>query len=234
VTCDFSSQLLDAFVERIRLESERLPLPVARDPSLSAVDKLQGFFDALDQVRAARKADVAALGRVWYDDANAVVRQRVDDAIRAQRAPLLTEIVRQGVREGVFSTPFPEQAGGVIMSLLQGMGDPRRADARAGSRRRRAATGRGDRRSAHRVLGRDRAGAGRAAGRVPPDGCGGRGLLGSCPERDRRREIRRQKGTAEMIKLAGQTVLTFVIGVVVFSALLILPAWDLGYWQAGG
>jgi protein-S-isoprenylcysteine O-methyltransferase Ste14 len=35
-----------------------------------------------------------------------------------------------------------------------------------------------------------------------------------------------------MIKLAGQTVLTFAIGVAAFSALLILPAWDPGYWQA--
>jgi AcrR family transcriptional regulator len=120
---DSRRALLDAFVERIRLESERVLLPVVRDPSRSALDKLQGLFDTLDQVRAARKADVAALGRVWYDDANAVVRQRVDDAIRAQRAPLLTNIVRQGVREGTFSTPHPEQAGGVIMSLLQGMGD---------------------------------------------------------------------------------------------------------------
>ncbi|WP_227999005.1 methyltransferase family protein [Nocardia australiensis] len=35
-----------------------------------------------------------------------------------------------------------------------------------------------------------------------------------------------------MIKLIGQTALTFAIGVVAFSTLLILPAWDLGYWQA--
>jgi hypothetical protein len=31
--------------------------------------------------------------------------------------------VRQGVREGSFTTPYPEQSGEVIMVLLQGMGN---------------------------------------------------------------------------------------------------------------
>jgi len=61
--------------------------------------------------------------RVWYTDSNAIVRQRVAEAIVAQRAPLLAEIVRQGIDEGAFTTPFPEQAGEVLMALLQGMGD---------------------------------------------------------------------------------------------------------------
>ena len=62
------------------------------------------------------------LGRVWYTDENAIVRQKVDEAVLKQRAPLLTEIVRQGVQEGVFTTTYPDQAGEVILSLLHGMG----------------------------------------------------------------------------------------------------------------
>lgn len=31
--------------------------------------------------------------------------------------------MRQGVREGVFTTTYPDQAGEVILSLLQGMGN---------------------------------------------------------------------------------------------------------------
>jgi hypothetical protein len=66
---------------------------------------------------------VVKLGRVWYTDANAIVRLKVDEAVFQQRAPLLTEIVRQGIGEGIFTTAYPDQAGEVIMSLLQGMGD---------------------------------------------------------------------------------------------------------------
>jgi hypothetical protein len=45
----------------------------------------------------------------------------VDDLSVQQRAPLLAAIVHQGVREGVFTTPYPDQAGIVIMSILRGM-----------------------------------------------------------------------------------------------------------------
>lgn len=34
------------------------------------------------------------MGRVWYTDENAIVRQKVEEAVIQQRAPLLTEIVR--------------------------------------------------------------------------------------------------------------------------------------------
>src|SRR5947209_1773717 len=120
---DSRRALLDAFVERIGQEVEKPLLPLIHDPSLSAIEKLQGFFDTLDRLRIAHKADIVKLGRVWYSDENAIVRQKVDEAIFQQRAPLLTEIVRQGIREGIFTTAYPDNAGEVILSLLQGMGN---------------------------------------------------------------------------------------------------------------
>lgn len=120
---DSRGALLEAFVEQIKQETEMPLLPIIHDPSLSAVEKLQGFFDTLDRLRNARRADVVRLGRVWYTDDNAIVRQKVDEAIFQQRAPLLAEIVRQGVREGSFTPTHPDDAGEVILSLWQGMGN---------------------------------------------------------------------------------------------------------------
>lgn len=40
-----------------------------------------------------------------------------------RRAPLLNAIVRQGIREGVFTTPYPDQAGQAILSIPRGMGN---------------------------------------------------------------------------------------------------------------
>ncbi len=115
--------LLEAFIQRIKLESDKLLLPILHNPHLTAIEKFQGFFDTLDSLRIARKADVVRLGRFWYTDANALVRLKVDEAVTQQRAPLITEIVRQGIQEGVFTSPYPDQAGEVILSLLQGMGN---------------------------------------------------------------------------------------------------------------
>lgn len=120
---DSRRALLEAFVERIKQEVEKSLLPIIRDPHLNALEKFQGFFDTLDRLRVAHKTDVVRLGRIWYTDDNAVVRQKVDEAVFQQREPLLTEIVQQGVREGIFTTAYPEQAGEIILALLQGMGN---------------------------------------------------------------------------------------------------------------
>ena len=120
---DSRGALLDALIERIQGESARPLAPIVHDSRLTAIQKLQGFLSALDRLRMAHRQDVAEAARVWYTDSNAIVRQRVAEAVVEQRAPLLTEIVRQGIREGVFTTAFPDQAGEVIMALLQRMGD---------------------------------------------------------------------------------------------------------------
>lgn len=115
--------VLEAFIERIQQESEVSLLPIVRNPRLSAIEKLQGFFTTLDRLRLEQKASVVALLRVWYTDDNAIVRQKVDEAVFKQRAPLLIEVVRQGVKEGVFTTGYAEQAGEIILLLAQGMGN---------------------------------------------------------------------------------------------------------------
>ncbi|MEZ4640724.1 MAG: TetR/AcrR family transcriptional regulator [Caldilineaceae bacterium] len=120
---DSKQAVLDAFIERIQQETEKPLLPILQDPQLSAIQKLQGFFDTLDRLRMSHREDVVKLARVWYTDENAVIRQKVDEAIVKQRAPLLNEIVRQGIGEGVFATAYPEQAGEIILSLLHGMGN---------------------------------------------------------------------------------------------------------------
>ena len=120
---DSKPALLEAFIEQIRLEVEKPLLPIIRDPHLSAIEKLSGFFDTLDRLRFAHKAEIVKLGRIWYTDENAIVRQKVDAAVLKQRAPLLSEIVKQGIQEGVFTYAHPDQSGEVILALLQGMGN---------------------------------------------------------------------------------------------------------------
>ncbi|QBD77136.1 TetR/AcrR family transcriptional regulator [Ktedonosporobacter rubrisoli] len=120
---DSRRALLEAFVEQIKQEFEKPLLPIIHDPHLSASQKLQGFFDTLDRLRTAHKADVIKLGLIWYSDANALVRVKVEEAIFEQRAAFITEIVKQGIQEGSFTTTYPDKAGEATLSLLQGMGN---------------------------------------------------------------------------------------------------------------
>jgi AcrR family transcriptional regulator len=120
---DSKPALLEALVERMKQETEKALLPIVNDPRMTAVQKLQAFFDAFDQLRTENKTQVIALLRVWYTDGNALVRQKVDEAVLRQRIPLLTRIVRQGIQEGVFATAYPDQAEEVVLSLGQSMGN---------------------------------------------------------------------------------------------------------------
>ncbi|MBO0779750.1 MAG: TetR/AcrR family transcriptional regulator [Ktedonobacteraceae bacterium] len=61
---DSRGALLAAFVEHIKQETEKPLLLILRDPKLTAIEKLQGFFDTLDHLRMAHKTEVVRLGHV--------------------------------------------------------------------------------------------------------------------------------------------------------------------------
>lgn len=120
---DSKQALLEALVDRIQEEIVAALAPVIHDPALSALVKLQRFFDAAASWKIARKEFLLALVRVWYADENALFRLKMQSAMIKQTSFLLTEIVAQGIREGCFATPYPDLAGEVVLSLILGLGE---------------------------------------------------------------------------------------------------------------
>jgi AcrR family transcriptional regulator len=114
---DSKQALLEALIERMQEEVDRLLLPIADDTHLSAIEKLQHFFAMLSRWRLEQKSFVLALVRIWYADENAVVRQKLRTARIKRVAPLLEAIMCQGIREGVLMTAYPDSIGRVIVSL---------------------------------------------------------------------------------------------------------------------
>jgi AcrR family transcriptional regulator len=114
--------LLMALVERIVEQAEQLVLPIASDHEMSAQDKLLRVFAVLNQYKQENLDLVFAFMRVWYADENALFRQKLYLARIKRLAPLLSQIIRQGVEEGVFTTPYPDQAARTILSLLEDLG----------------------------------------------------------------------------------------------------------------
>lgn len=120
---DSKQAVLEALCERMLDEADQLLTPLVHDPDLQALEKLQRFFPALLRWKSAQRMFVAELLRVWFTDDNAIVRQKVDTLTAQRLAPLLTLIIQQGISEGVLATPYPEQAGNVILSLIRGLQD---------------------------------------------------------------------------------------------------------------
>ena len=120
---DSRGALVAALAERMQDEIEQRVRPTVQDPDLPAGEKLRRFFATVlrQEITPEAKTLVNALLRAWFTDENALIRQNVDAARVERLAPLLTEIIRQGVQEGRFTTPHPELAGEIILYLIQGL-----------------------------------------------------------------------------------------------------------------
>src|ERR1700690_2004917 len=120
---DSKERLLEALVDRMIDTGAQILAPFVEDPHLSALEKFLHFFDAISRWKTARKTFLLALMKVWYSDHNTIVRQKVRVEGSKRFAPLLTEIIRQGIKEGSMMTPYPDEVAEVILSLEFGLGE---------------------------------------------------------------------------------------------------------------
>jgi AcrR family transcriptional regulator len=114
--------LLMALVERIGEQAEQLVLPIVSDRAMPAQDKLLRVFAVLNQYKQENLDLVLAFMRIWYADENALFRQKLYQARLKRLAPLLSQIIAQGVAEGVFTTAYPDHAARTMLSLLEDLG----------------------------------------------------------------------------------------------------------------
>lgn len=115
--------LLEALIERMVNVIEPLVLTIVHDPHLSALEKLCRLFGTVSRWKTARKEFLLALLRVWYADDNVLIRQKTRDVSAKLLTPQLQVIIQQGLQEGTLTMVYPEQMSGVIVALLQDLGD---------------------------------------------------------------------------------------------------------------
>jgi AcrR family transcriptional regulator len=120
---DSKPALLEALIERTRQEAGELIAPILQDRSLPPLVRLERLFDSMARWKAARREFMLAILQAWYKPENAVVRQRTTAATIEMVAPLLAEAIRDGIAQGVFHTPYPEQAAGIAFALQISLGD---------------------------------------------------------------------------------------------------------------
>jgi AcrR family transcriptional regulator len=114
--------LLMALVERMAEQAEQLIAPIVTDRGLSAEDKLLRFFAMVDQYKRDNLDVVFAFLRIWYADENALFRNKLYLARIQRITPWLSQIIQEGVAEGVFTTPFPDYAARAIIAVLEDLG----------------------------------------------------------------------------------------------------------------
>ncbi len=119
------AELLAAVVDRMVEAGIRAVQPVAADPDLGALAKLEGIFSGIAQWKREQPefqpAAVAELLRVWYSDENSTVVARLRAATRARLTPLLAGVIREGAADGTFAVASPDGAASVMTSVMLGL-----------------------------------------------------------------------------------------------------------------
>ena len=118
---DSKQALLDGMIERMLDEAELVLRPIVEAKDLSAVEKMQRYLDTGGRWKVAQKAFMLDLLRVWHTDSNSLVRQKQETAAMKRIAPMLTEIICQGIAEGAFTTKYPDQFGSMVLGLSRGI-----------------------------------------------------------------------------------------------------------------
>ena len=120
---DSKTALLEAIVDRFVEIALAQVATIVDDQSLDAIDKFHTYFATIARLKGEQKEFLVALLRVWYSDDNAIVREK----LRKEQVRLVTAhiaaIVRQGVREGVFTLADPDAMARVVLSLILDTGD---------------------------------------------------------------------------------------------------------------
>jgi AcrR family transcriptional regulator len=108
--------LLDALVDRIITEMSERFKPLVTEKK-SAITKINDVF----RIGAAFKIEnldaFVVIVKALYREENQIVRDRMFQRSIQQNSPTITEIVNQGIKEGVFDTSFPEYVGEVMINL---------------------------------------------------------------------------------------------------------------------
>lgn len=121
---DSKGDVLEALVERMIVEQvEPLLRPLVKDTELSALEKFHRFYNIAGRWKISQKTFMLELLQVWMGDENAIVRQKLMTSSIRSVAPLLTEIVQQGVDEGVFTSPYPDQVSNIIIYIMEGLSE---------------------------------------------------------------------------------------------------------------
>jgi AcrR family transcriptional regulator len=114
---DGKEDLLDAIADRAAAAGVRVMQPIADDPVMPALDKLNAIYAASTGFKVKNRDTVMTLMRVLYDDRNLRLRKRIEGSNVGVAAPLLAKILDQGSREGSMCVIDPTETAGLILQL---------------------------------------------------------------------------------------------------------------------
>lgn len=98
-------EIMDAWLNRITERSLEKAEQVANDTSLPVVERFLATVSALQLQHTGN-----AILEYLHKPQNALIHQKAQRKLLLQVPPILSRIVREGIAQGIFDTPYPEEA----------------------------------------------------------------------------------------------------------------------------
>lgn len=116
---DSKTHLLEAVVNH--LFEERLPhIQALVDHNiLSVTEKLEQFFSLIENWKLENKALMLSSIRVLYLDENVLLRSKMLDRSQQVIAPLLAQIIEQGITENILTVDYPLATSKMILKMSE-------------------------------------------------------------------------------------------------------------------
>ena len=110
-------ELLDELATRASEQALAIVEPLVDEPGLSAVEKLNEVFRRTNSFKAQNRDLVIAIARVFYGDANLLLRTKLSGRSIGMVAPLLARIFELGNREGSMSVSHPQETARFVLRI---------------------------------------------------------------------------------------------------------------------
>jgi len=120
---DSKHALLEALIDRMGQQAEQALLPIVQDADLSALQKFYRFFEVSARWKTMQRELIVSLLRMWFTDENALIRQKLAIESTRNMSLVLEPIIRQGIREKVFTTQYPQQVAEIIAGIALNLSD---------------------------------------------------------------------------------------------------------------
>lgn len=97
---------MDALIERYNTKVLNIAKKIANDKSISVFERMMGVVMALNINNKSEKEIIEHI----HKPQNALMHQKVQRVILTEVTPILAEIIEDGIKEGVFNTPYPYES----------------------------------------------------------------------------------------------------------------------------
>jgi AcrR family transcriptional regulator len=114
---DSKQALLEGIVDSMSDDGAAALRAVVNEPQRSAVEKLHAYFETSTAWKTQNLTAVQTTMRLWHDENNALLRQKLSQDAMRSTTPLLEAIIRQGCDEGAFDTGHPHEAAIIITGM---------------------------------------------------------------------------------------------------------------------